>query len=448
MSTIKTRFAPSPTGNLHIGGARTALFAWLYAKSQNGACLLRIEDTDRERSKDEFTKEIIESFKWLGIEFDEEVIYQSKNMHRYKEIIDQLIDLGAAYVCKGEDTETDKEFRDKKLLRDENTVVRFKMPEKGVTVYEDIVKGPIEVENEQFEDFIIERSDGSATYNLCVVVDDADSGITHVIRGDDHINNTFKQIKIFRALKKEVPTYGHVPMILGEDGKRLSKRHGAVGVREYEILGILPEALKNYFLRLGWSNGDDEIFSEDEMENSFQLGVLNKSPATFSMDKLLWFNKYYLDQMNTDQLMETLASENFDGSEYSKTILETIRDRCSTLNEFSTNSEYFFKDPKECDESLIIKHCKTDTFDHLSLLKDRFEELKNWEKIYIKDVIDKVVADCEIGFGKLGLPLRLALTATANSPSIDIVCQLLGKDKTLDRIEKFLTSIQDLKTDQ
>ena len=448
MSTIKTRFAPSPTGNLHIGGARTALFAWLYAKSQNGACLLRIEDTDRERSKDEFTKEIIESFKWLGIEFDEEVIYQSKNMHRYKEIIDQLIDLGAAYVCKGEDTETDKEFRDKKLLRDENTVVRFKMPEKGVTVYEDIVKGPIEVENEQFEDFIIERSDGSATYNLCVVVDDADSGITHVIRGDDHINNTFKQINIFRALKKEVPTYGHVPMILGEDGKRLSKRHGAVGVREYEILGILPEALKNYFLRLGWSNGDDEIFSEDEMENSFQLGVLNKSPATFSMDKLLWFNKYYLDQMNTDQLMETLASENFDGSEYSKTILETIRDRCSTLNEFSTNSEYFFKDPKECDESLIIKHCKTDTFDHLSLLKERFEELKNWEKIYIKDVIDKVVADCKIGFGKLGLPLRLALTATANSPSIDIVCQLLGKDKTLDRIEKFLTSIQDLKTDQ
>ena len=448
MSTIKTRFAPSPTGNLHIGGARTALFAWLYAKSQNGACLLRIEDTDRERSKDEFTKEIIESFKWLGIEFDEEVIYQSKNVHRYKEIIDQLLDLGAAYVCKGEDTETDKEFRDKKLLRDENTVVRFKMPEKGVTVYEDIVKGPIEVENEQFEDFIIERSDGSATYNLCVVVDDADSGITHVIRGDDHINNTFKQIKIFRALKKEVPTYGHVPMILGEDGKRLSKRHGAVGVREYEILGILPEALKNYFLRLGWSNGDDEIFSEDEMENSFQLGVLNKSPATFSMDKLLWFNKYYLDQMNTDQLMETLTSENFDGSEYSKTILETIRDRCSTLNEFSTNSEYFFKDPKECDESLIIKHCKTDTFDHLSLLKERFEELKNWEKIYIKDVIDKVVADCKIGFGKLGLPLRLALTATANSPSIDIVCQLLGKDKTLDRIEKFLTSIQDLKTDQ
>jgi len=448
MSIIKTRFAPSPTGNLHIGGARTALFAWLYAKSQNGDCLLRIEDTDRERSKDEFSKEIIESFKWLGVEFDGEVVYQSKNVNRYKEIIDQLLDQGSAYVCKGEDTETDKECRDKNLLRDKNTVVRFKMPEKGVTVYEDIVKGSIEVENEQIDDFIIERSDGSATYNLCVVVDDADSEISHVIRGDDHINNTFKQINVFKALKKEVPTYGHVPMILGEDGKRLSKRHGAIGVREYETLGILPEALKNYFLRLGWSIGDDEIFNADEMKKSFQFGVLNKSPATFSMDKLLWFNKYYLDQMNIDQLMKVLASKDFDGSEYSKTILETIRDRCSTLNEFSINAEYFFKDIKDYDEKLLIKHCKKDTLDHLSLLKEKFKELKNWEQTSIKEAIDNVIADFEIGFGKIGLPLRLALTATVNSPSIDLVCQLLGKEITLKRIEKFLIRIKDLKTHQ
>lgn len=448
MSIIKTRFAPSPTGNLHIGGARTALFAWLYAKSQNGDCLLRIEDTDRERSKDEFSKEIIESFKWLGVEFDGEVVYQSKNVNRYKEIIDQLLDQGSAYVCKGEDTETDKECRDKNLLRDKNTVVRFKMPEKGVTVYEDIVKGSIEVENKQIDDFIIERSDGSATYNLCVVVDDADSEISHVIRGDDHINNTFKQINVFKALKKEVPTYGHVPMILGEDGKRLSKRHGAIGVREYETLGILPEALKNYFLRLGWSIGDDEIFNADEMKKSFQFGVLNKSPATFSMDKLLWFNKYYLDQMNIDQLMKVLASKDFDGSEYSKTILETIRDRCSTLNEFSINAEYFFKDLKDYDDKLLIKHCKKDTLDHLSLLKEKFKELKNWEQTSIKEAIDNVIADFEIGFGKIGLPLRLALTATVNSPSIDLVCQLLGKEITLKRIEKFLIRIKDLKTHQ
>ena len=354
MSPIRTRFAPSPTGFLHIGGARTALFAWLFAKSQNGDCLLRIEDTDKERSNDEYTKEIIESFQWLGVEFDEEVVYQSKNADRYKEIIDQLLDQGSAYVCKGEHPEIDKEYREQNLERDSNTVVRFKIPEEGNTVYEDIVKGHIEVGNDQLDDFIIERSDGSATYNLCVVVDDLDSGISHVIRGDDHVNNTFKQINVFKALNKDVPTYGHVPMILGEDGKRLSKRHGALGVSEYAGLGILPQALKNYFLRLGWSMGDEEIFSDEEMKLSFQSGTLNRSPATFSMDKLLWFNKFYLDQMSIDQLMIAVSHKDFDGSEYSKTILETVRDRCSTLNDFSINAGYFFKDPQDYDKSLIL----------------------------------------------------------------------------------------------
>ena len=448
MSLVRTRFAPSPTGYLHIGGARTALFAWLYAKSQEGDCLLRIEDTDKERSKDEYTTEIIESFKWLGVEFDNKVVYQSNNADRYKEVIDQLLEQGSAYVCNGEDPETDKEYRDQNLPRDNKTVVRFKMPEEGTTVYADIVKGQIEVANEQLDDFIIERSDGSATYNLCVVVDDIDSNISHVIRGDDHVNNTFKQINVFKALNKNVPIYGHVPMILGEDGKRLSKRHGALGVREYAALGILPEALKNYLLRLGWSLGDDEIFNGEDMKKSFQSGILNKSPATFSMDKLLWFNKYYLDQMSIDQLIRALSIEEFDGNEYSKSVLNTIRDRCSTLNEFSVNAEYFFKDPKDYDKKLIIKYCKKDTPEHLSILKKKFEELKNWEQIYIKEVMDKVVADFEIGFGKIGLPLRLALTATVNSPSIDLVCQLLGRDITLNRIEKFLNRIKGLKTDQ
>ena len=448
MSLVKTRFAPSPTGYLHIGGARTALFAWLYAKSQDGDCLLRIEDTDKERSKDEYTTEIIESFKWLGVEFDNDVVYQSKNAVRYKEIIDQLLDQGSAYICNGEDLETDKEYRERNLPRDNNTVVRFKMPEEGNTVYADIVKGEIEVANEQLDDFIIERSDGSATYNLCVVVDDLDSNISHVIRGDDHVNNTFKQINVFKALNKNVPIYGHVPMILGEDGKRLSKRHGALGVREYSALGILPEALKNYLLRLGWSLGDDEIFKGEDMKKGFQSGILNKSPATFSMDKLLWFNKYYLDQMSIDQLMEVVALQHFDGSEYSKTVMETIRDRCSTLNEFSTNTDYFFKDPDVYDPSLLLKHCKEDTFDNLSLLKEQLKELEIWEQAYIKEVIDRVVSDLGIGFGKIGLPLRLALTATVNSPSIDLVCEILGKEITFRRLENFLTKIQNLKTDQ
>ena len=448
MSAIRTRFAPSPTGYLHIGGARTALFAWLFAKSQNGDCLLRIEDTDKERSKDEYTTEIIESFKWLGVEFDNEVVYQSNNTDRYKEIIDQLLDQGSAYICKGEDLETDKKYRDQNLPRDNKTVVRFKMPEEGNTVYADIVKGQIEVANEQLDDFIIERSDGSATYNLCVVVDDLDSDISHVIRGDDHVNNTFKQINVFKALNKNVPTYGHVPMILGEDGKRLSKRHGALGVREYAGLGILPEALKNYLLRLGWSMGDDEIFNGEDMKKNFQSGILNKSPATFSMDKLLWFNKYYLDQMSTDQLMGVLKLKDFDGSEYSKTVMETVRERCSTLNEFSTNTDYFFKDPEDYEQSLLLKHCKENTFYHLSLLKEQLESLEIWEQTRIKEVIDRVVSDLEIGFGKIGLPLRLALTATVNSPSIDLVCEILKKEITMRRLENFLIKIKNLKTDQ
>ena len=448
MSAIRTRFAPSPTGYLHIGGARTALFAWLFAKSQNGDCLLRIEDTDKERSKDEYTTEIIESFKWLGVEFDNEVVYQSNNTDRYKEIIDQLLDQGSAYICKGEDLETDKKYRDQNLPRDNKTVVRFKMPEEGNTVYADIVKGQIEVANEQLDDFIIERSDGSATYNLCVVVDDLDSNISHVIRGDDHVNNTFKQINVFKALNKNIPTYGHVPMILGEDGKRLSKRHGALGVREYAGLGILPEALKNYLLRLGWSMGDDEIFNGEDMKKNFQSGILNKSPATFSMDKLLWFNKYYLDQMSTDQLMGVLKLKDFDGSEYSKTVMETVRERCSTLNEFSTNTDYFFKDPEDYEQSLLLKHCKENTFYHLSLLKEQLESLEIWEQTRIKEVIDRVVSDLEIGFGKIGLPLRLALTATVNSPSIDLVCEILKKEITMRRLENFLIKIKNLKTDQ
>ncbi len=448
MSAIRTRFAPSPTGYLHIGGARTALFAWLFAKSQNGDCLLRIEDTDKERSKDEYTTEIIESFKWLGVEFDNEVIYQSNNADRYKEIIDQLLDQGSAYICKGEDPETDKEFRNQNLPRDNKTVVRFKMPEEGNTVYADIVKGQIEVANEQLDDFIIERSDGSATYNLCVVVDDLDSNISHVIRGDDHVNNTFKQINVFKALNKNVPTYGHVPMILGEDGKRLSKRHGALGVQEYAELGILPEALKNYLLRLGWSMGDDEIFNGEDMKKNFRSGILNKSPATFSMDKLLWFNKYYLDQMSLDQLMKVVPLKDFDGDEYSKTVLETIRDRCSTLNEFSTNGDYFFKDPEDYDPSLLNKHCNEYTFNHLSLLKEQLEALHLWDQAHIKEVIDRVVSDLGIGFGKIGLPLRLALTATVNSPSIDLVCEILEKEITIRRLESFLIKIKNLKTDQ
>ena len=444
---MKTRFAPSPTGYLHIGGARTALFAWLFAKSLKGDCLLRIEDTDKERSKAEYTDEIINSFKWLGIEFDEEIVFQSKNAERYSEVVDSLLANDLAYVCKGEDIEKDKMQRDQKLSRDKNTVIRFKMPETGSTTFEDLVKGKIEVSNDQLDDFIIERSDGTATYNFCVVVDDIDSEISHVIRGDDHINNTFKQINVFKALNHAIPKYGHVPMILGEDGKRLSKRHGALGVQEYEQLGILPEALKNYLLRLGWAKGDTEIFSDKEMAACFQDGVMNKSPATFSMDKLLWFNKYYLDQMNTEELIQKINLNHIDKSEYSKIVVNAVRDRCETLNDFSSQTDYFFNEPEVYDQELIKKHCSDSTSDYLNKLKSSLVDEDNWQQSAIKEVIDKIASALEVGFGKIGLPLRLALTASTNSPSIDLVCEILGKEETLKRLDSFLLFLNDQEKD-
>ena len=440
---MKTRFAPSPTGYLHIGGARTALFAWLYAKSLKGNCLLRIEDTDKERSKEKFTHEIIDSFKWLGVEFDNEIIYQSNNAKRYRVVVDSLLANRSAYVCKGEDIEKDKASRDLNLERDTNTVIRFKMPESGSTVFEDLVKGEIKVSNDQLEDFIIERSDGSATYNFCAVVDDIDSKISHVIRGDDHINNTFKQINVFKALNENIPIYGHVPMILGEDGKRLSKRHGALGVQEYANLGILPEALKNYLLRLGWAKGDLEIFSDEEMINTFQDGVMNKSPATFSMDKLLWFNKHYLDQMSTEALINKINLKHFEDNEYSKIVINAVRDRCETLKDFPVQTDYFFNDPEVYDQILVKKHCSTETYSYLTALNNNLNTEGNWEQSRIKEVIDKVASDLDVGFGKIGLPLRLALTATTNTPSIDLVCEILGKEKTLKRLDSFLINIKD-----
>ena len=442
MSKVITRFAPSPTGYLHIGGARTALFAWLYAKSYGGDCLLRIEDTDKERSEDKYTHEIINSFQWLGIEFDQDVVYQSLNTNRYNEMIDSLLETGGAYICPGNDLEDDKKFREKGLQRDKNTVVRFKMPAEGYTTFNDLVKGELQVLNDQLDDFIIERSDGSATYNFCVVVDDIDSEISHVIRGDDHVNNTFKQINVFKALNAKIPEYGHVPMILGEDGKRLSKRHGALGVGEYAELGILPQALKNYLLRLGWSKGDEEIFTDQKMQEDFKGGTLNQSPATFSMDKLLWFNKHYLDQMTIEELNDLINIPSFDGGTFANTVLEIIRERCSSLKDFSTLTDYFFEDPHEFDGALIDKHITDDTFQYLDLLLKRFQEIDEWKSENIKEAIEVVVKEHSIGFAKIGLPLRLALTATVNSPSIDLICAILGQDVTQRRLDSFLAKIK------
>ena len=449
--SVRTRFAPSPTGLLHIGGARTALFAWLYAKSNSGSCLLRIEDTDKERSKQEYTDEIINSFNWMGVNFDEDVVYQSKNHDRHLEVAKELLKNGKAYVCncskerldqlrkeqeeRGENAKYDGKCRNLSISESENTVIRFKNPEEGSVVFKDLIKGQIEFSNEEMDDFIIVRSDGAPTYNLCVVVDDLDMKISHVIRGDDHLNNTPKQINVFDALGIKPPIYGHVPMILGEDGKRMSKRHGAVGVSEYRDMGILPTAFMNYLARLGWSFGDQEIFTSDELLENFSNGKFNSAPASFSLDKLTWYNKEYLNSMEFKDLQELITSDNIKNDQYSKDIIELIRDRCNYLNDFSNEADYFFNKPKEFKEEDKVKAVKEDTLDLLRSLQDRLIDVTDWKSEIIKDEINTFVNEQEIGFAKIGLPLRLSLTGSLNSPSIDRVCELLGKEEVIERVD-------------
>ena len=449
--SVRTRFAPSPPGLLHIGGARTALFAWLYAKSNSGSCLLRIEDTDKERSKQEYTDEIINSFNWMGVNFDEDVVYQSKNHDRHLEVAKELLKNGKAYVCncskerldqlrkeqeeRGENAKYDGKCRNLSISESENTVIRFKNPEEGSVVFKDLIKGQIEFSNEEMDDFIIVRSDGAPTYNLCVVVDDLDMKISHVIRGDDHLNNTPKQINVFDALGIKPPIYGHVPMILGEDGKRMSKRHGAVGVSEYRDMGILPTAFMNYLARLGWSFGDQEIFTSDELLGNFSNGKFNSAPASFSLDKLTWYNKEYLNSMEFKDLQDLITSDNIKNDQYSKDIIELIRDRCNYLNDFSNEADYFFNKPKEFKEEDKLKAVKEDTLDLLRSLQDRLIDVTDWKSEIIKDEINTFVNEQEIGFAKMGLPLRLSLTGSLNSPSIDRVCELLGKEEVIERVD-------------
>jgi len=450
-SNVRTRFAPSPTGLLHIGGARTALFAWLYAKSNSGSCLLRIEDTDKERSKQKFTDEIINSFKWMGINFDEDIVYQSKNRDRHLEIAKQLLENESAYVCdcskerldtlrkdqqdKGLSAKYDGKCRNLSLEESENTVIRFKNPEESSVVFNDLIKGEIEFRNEEMDDFIIVRGDGAPTYNLCVVVDDLDMQISHVIRGDDHINNTPKQINVFNALGAKPPDYGHVPMILGEDGRRMSKRHGAIGVAEYRDMGVLSEAFMNYLARLGWSLGDQEIFTTNELVENFIQGNFNTAPASFSLDKLSWYNKEYLNSLEFNELVDLISYPNIKNDQYSKNVVSLIRERCNFLNDFAIEAKYFYEKPTHFEDADKAKAIKEGTYALLNALKERFNSLNDWKGDSIQEEIKAFVDEKEIGFAKIGTPLRLSLTGSLNSPSIDKVCELLGKQEVIERID-------------
>ena len=450
------RFAPSPTGLLHIGGARTALFAWLYSKSLGGDCFLRLEDTDTERSKQKYTDSIIASFKWMGIEFDQEPVYQSKNKDNHIERALQLVESDRAYYCdcsserlnklreeqdkKGQKPKYDGKCRNLKLQRGDTSVIRFKNPESGSVAFNDLVRGEIEVSNKELDDLIIVRADGSPTYNLCVVIDDLDMNISHVIRGDDHINNTFRQINIFNALEEDHPVYGHVPMILGEDGKRMSKRHGAVNVLDYKESGVLPEALLNYIVRLGWSYGDQELFSLEELKKIFKDGKLNNSPASFSLEKLLWFNREYFLNLETEELLKKVISEStmFKSDDYSLAVVDLVKERCSLLSEFENEGSYFFEDNVKInsqDAERILNKEGLLILDYLNLV---FREIKNWDVKNIKESINKTMEEKQVGMASVGKPLRLAITGRTNSASVDETCFVLGKERVLERLKKIL----------
>ena len=458
MSKIVGRFAPSPTGLLHLGGARTALFTWLYSKSLGGDCLLRLEDTDSERSEQKYTDSIINSFKWMGIEFDQEPVYQSRNKDNHLDKAQELVNKGKAYYCdcsperlkkireeqqkKREKPKYDGKCRELGLEKGPNTVIRFKNPESGSVTFKDLVRGQMEVANKELDDLILVRSDGSPTYNLCVVVDDLDMNVSHVVRGDDHINNTFRQINIFKALEESVPIYGHVPMILGEDGKRMSKRHGAVNVLDYKDLGVLPEAFLNYIVRLGWSYGDQEMFELKELIQIFKDGKLNNSPASFSYEKLLWFNREYFLKMENKTLLELLVptSKQFKQDDYSAKVINLIKERCSLLSEFENEGSYFYDDSVVVDSKDASKVFTEQAVTILKFLVEGFKELTNWQVEDIKSLFNEVMEKNEVGMASVGKPLRLAITGRMNSASVDETSLVLGKEKVIKRVEEAIKS--------
>ncbi len=456
--SLVTRFAPSPTGYLHVGGARTALFSWLYARKHGGKFILRIEDTDLERSTQESVDAILEGMQWLGLDHDEGPYYQTKRFDLYKEVVAQLLAEGKAYKCfctveevdamreaqmaAGEKPRYNGMWRDRTdHPSDKPYVIRFKNPQDGVVVIDDMIKGRIEIANAELDDLIIARSDGTPTYNLTVVVDDWKMGITHVIRGDDHVNNTPRQMNILAALGADIPKYAHVPMILGDDGKRLSKRHGAVGVMQYRDNGFLPEALLNYLVRLGWSHGDQEIFSKDELVQLFDLENCNRAPSAFNTDKLIWLNQHYMKTLPPEQVAKQLewhlAAQQLDVSN-GPALTELVKaqaERVKTLKELVEVSRYFYEDFSEFDADAAKKHLRPVALEPLQAVEANLAALAEWSQETIHQVINATAEQLGVGMGKIGMPLRVAVTGGGNSPALDITLSLIGKARSLARLK-------------
>ncbi len=464
--TVRTRFAPSPTGYLHVGGVRTALFSWLYARKHGGKFILRIEDTDRERSTEASINAIIEGMNWLGLQADEGPFYQTQRFERYRQVIEQLLANNQAYYCycskeRLENLRNEQMARKQKPRYDGHCrhlsspqadssikpVIRFKNPKVGQVFIRDLIKGSVVFNNSELDDLIIARSDGTPTYNLTVVVDDWDMQITHVIRGDDHLNNTPRQINILEALGASVPEYAHVPMILGNDGQRLSKRHGAVSVMNYKEEGYLPEALLNYLVRLGWSHGDQEIFSLQEMIDLFDINAINGSPAAFNNDKLLWLNQHYIKTSEPEQLVpqlrfqfEQLGIETTTGP----TLVEIINvqaERAKTLKEMAQNSRYFFLETLQYDEKAVKKHLKPAIREPLNDLCQRLANLQDWNAEAIHEIIHAIAEQYSLKLGKIAQPLRVAVTGGTISPPIDVTVKLIGQARCVERIKHAVTFI-------
>ena len=461
--SIKTRFAPSPTGYLHVGGARTALFSWLHARKHGGKYVLRIEDTDLQRSTTESINAILEAMTWLGLEYDEGPFYQTKRFDRYNEVIDELLEKDLAYRCdcskerletlregqmaRKEKPRYDGHCRGVSIDVTEPHVIRFRNPEEGAVVVDDQVRGKIVFSNDELDDLIIRRSDGSPTYNLTVVVDDSDMGITDVIRGDDHVNNTPRQINILKALGKEPPRYAHVPMILGDDGSRLSKRHGAIGVMEYRNQGILPEALLNYLVRLGWSHGDEELFTLDQMVELFAIEDVNKAPSAFNTEKLLWINQHYIKQSEPARIARLLSVHmgnlGIDPAE-GPDLVEVVRqqqERAKTLVEMAEISAFFYRDFDEFEPKAAKKHLKAAALEPLQQVRDRLAALDDWGGEKLHQVVTDVSESLSLKMGKVAQPLRVAVAGRAASPGIDVTLELVGREACLRRIDKALAWI-------
>ncbi|VAX76838.1 Glutamate--tRNA ligase [Serratia symbiotica] len=463
---IKTRFAPSPTGYLHIGGVRTALYSWLFSRQAGGKFVLRIEDSDLKRSSKDAIDAIIAGMNWLNLDWDEGPYFQTKRFARYNEVIDRMLVQGTAYKCycsaarldllrevqmlNGKKPRYDGHCRDKQSSRHTDSdphVVRFRNPKDGSVVFKDNIRGPIKFSNQELDDLIIRRSDGSPTYNFCVVVDDWDMRITHVVRGEDHINNTPRQINIIKALGAPVPEYAHVSMILGDDGKKLSKRHGAVALMQYRDDGYLPQALLNYLVRLGWSYGDQELFSLDEMKTSITLASINKTASTFNPNKLEWLNHQYIKHMPAEKVAAHLAwhlhklgidTRHGPALEY---IVELLRERCKTLKKMAESCRYFYEDFQHFDVEVANKYLCPLSRQPLEAVRCKLLTISAWTPANVHRAIQGVVDELGVGIGNVGMPLRVAVTGVGKSPGVDVTVYAIGQTRSLERIDRALAYI-------